>query len=113
MQGSADPWSLVPPSGDGLHERVFGPFRRDAVRAAFYRALHEYGIRALGEIALRGAGVGTLLIAYIVLELSIDPRLATEVLLKVVVREAGPLIATILLITRSGNPLAWSLDRNH
>ena len=58
---------------------------------------------------LRGAFIGTLIIAYVIEVLNADAALAVKLLLLVVLREVGPLIAAVLVIQRSGTAVATEL----
>jgi phospholipid/cholesterol/gamma-HCH transport system permease protein len=58
---------------------------------------------------LRGAFIGTLIIAYVIEVLNADASLAVRLLLLVVLREVGPLIAAVLVIQRSGTAVATDL----
>ena len=58
---------------------------------------------------LRGAFIGTLIIAYVIEVLNADAGLAVKMLLWVVLREVGPLIAAVLVIQRSGTAVATEL----
>lgn len=57
----------------------------------------------MGTVLLRGAAVGTVIIAYLIKVLNADVAMTTKILLLFVFREAGPLLAAILVIFRSGS----------
>jgi phospholipid/cholesterol/gamma-HCH transport system permease protein len=67
------------------------------------------GTTATGGIVLRGAFLGTLIIVYVIEVLGADAELAVKMLLWVVLREVGPMIAAILVIQRSGTAIATEL----
>ena len=73
------------------------------------RQLYFSGATATGGIVMRGAFIGTLIIAYVIEVLNADVALAVKILLWVVLREIGPLIAAVLVIQRSGTAVATEL----
>jgi phospholipid/cholesterol/gamma-HCH transport system permease protein len=79
---------------------------RPAVRDMFARQIRVCGEATLGVLVMRAAGMGTLIIAYIVHILSADAAYAVHILIWAVLREIGPLFAAIMLIMRSGTTLA-------
>lgn len=80
--------------------------RKGPVYKSFLRILHEYGIKTLPEIVMRGAGISMLIVAYVTQVLSADVKLAADVLVSVVFREVAPLLTAILVIVRSGTAFA-------
>ena len=73
------------------------------------RQIYFTGASATATIVIRGALVGTLIIAYVIEVLNADVSLAVKILLWVVLREIGPLIAAVLVIQRSGTAVATEL----
>lgn len=73
------------------------------VREAFLRQVYFTGIQASPSILLRGAGVGTLIILYMIRVLNADVAVTTKILVLFVFREVGPLFAALLVIFRSGS----------
>src|SRR5688500_11392095 len=89
--------------------RRVGVLRVPPVMEEFMRQVYFTGASATGGIVLRGAFIGTLIIAYIIEVLNADAGLAVKMLLWVVLREVGPLIAAVLVIQRSGTAVATEL----
>ena len=83
-----------------------GMLRVPPVMEEFMRQVYFTGASATGGIVLRGAFIGTLIIAYVIEVLNADAALAVKMLLWVVLREVGPLIAAVLVIQRSGTAVA-------
>ena len=83
--------------------------RLPPVMEEFMRQVYFTGASATGGIVLRGAFIGTLIIAYVIEVLNADAALAVKMLLWVVLREVGPLIAAVLVIQRSGTAVATEL----
>jgi phospholipid/cholesterol/gamma-HCH transport system permease protein len=73
------------------------------------RQIYFTGASATTTIVIRGAFIGTLIIAYVIEVLNADAALAVKMLLWVVLREIGPLIAAVLVIQRSGTAVATEL----
>jgi phospholipid/cholesterol/gamma-HCH transport system permease protein len=73
------------------------------------RQIYFTGASATTTIVVRGAIIGTLIIAYVIEVLNADASLAVKMLLWVVLREVGPLIAAVLVIQRSGTAVATEL----
>jgi phospholipid/cholesterol/gamma-HCH transport system permease protein len=73
------------------------------------RQIYFTGASATTTIVVRGAIIGTLIIAYVIEVLNADAALAVKMLLWVVLREVGPLIAAVLVIQRSGTAVATEL----
>ena len=86
-----------------------GTLRVPPVMEEFMRQVYFTGASATGGIVLRGAFIGTLIIAYVIDVLNADAALAVKMLLWVVLREVGPLIAAVLVIQRSGTAVATEL----
>ena len=89
--------------------RRLGVLRLPPVMEELLRQIYFSGATATGGIVLRGAFIGTLIIAYVIEVLNADAALAVKMLLWVVLREVGPLIAVVLLIQRSGTAIATEL----
>src|SRR5579859_3163259 len=73
------------------------------------RQIYFSGASATATVVVRGAFIGTLIIAYVIEVLEADAALAVKMLLWVVLREIGPLIAAVLVIQRSGTAVATEL----
>jgi phospholipid/cholesterol/gamma-HCH transport system permease protein len=82
----------------------FPPVMEELVRQIYFT-----GASATATIVVRGAVIGTLIIAYVIEVLNADAELAVKMLLWVVLREIGPLIAAVLVIQRSGTAVATEL----
>ena len=89
--------------------RRVGVLRLPPVAEELLRQIYFTGASATGGIVLRGAFIGTLIIAYVIEVLNADASLAVRLLLLVVLREVGPLIAAVLVIQRSGTAVATDL----
>jgi phospholipid/cholesterol/gamma-HCH transport system permease protein len=83
--------------------------RLPPVKDVLARQVYFTGASAVAGIVLRGAFIGTLIIVYVIDMLAADAELAVKILLWVVLREVGPLIAAILVIQRSGTAVATEL----
>jgi phospholipid/cholesterol/gamma-HCH transport system permease protein len=79
------------------------------VAEALARQIYFTGASATAGIVVRAALVGTLIIAYVIEVLDADAALAVRILLWVVLREIGPLIAAVLVIQRSGTAVSTEL----
>src|ERR671911_1579276 len=89
--------------------RRLGVLRLPPVTEELLRQIYFTGAAATGGIVLRGAFLGTLIIVYVIEVLGADAELAVKLLLWVVLREVGPLIAAVLVIQRSGTAVATEL----
>jgi phospholipid/cholesterol/gamma-HCH transport system permease protein len=89
--------------------RRIGVLRLPPVAEELMRQIYFTGAAATGGIVLRGAFIGTLIIAYVIEVLNADASLAVRLLLLVVLREVGPLIAAVLVIQSSGTAVATDL----
>lgn len=89
--------------------RRIGMLRLPPVMEELVRQIYFTGASATGGIVLRGAFIGTLIIAYVIEVLDADAALAVKLLLLVVLREVGPLIAVVLVVQRSGTAVATEL----
>ena len=67
------------------------------------------GASATAGFVTRGAFIGTLIIVYVIEVLEADAALAVKILLWVVLREMGPLLAALLVLQRSGTAVATEL----
>ena len=83
------------------------------VTEALIRQIYFTGASATAGMVLRGALLGTLIIAYVIDVLEANSALAVKILLWVVLREIGPLIAAVLVIQRSGTAIATELALMH
>ena len=79
------------------------------VSEALTRQIYFTGASATAGMVLRGAFIGTLIIAYVIDVLDANSALAVKILIWVVLREVGPLIAAVLVIQRSGTAVATEL----
>jgi phospholipid/cholesterol/gamma-HCH transport system permease protein len=79
------------------------------VAESLMRQVYFTGASATAGMVLRGAFIGTLIIAYVIDVLDADSTLAVKILIWVVLREIGPLIAAVLVIQRSGTAVATEL----
>lgn len=73
------------------------------------RQIYLTGASAAVGIVTRGAFFGTLIIVYVIEILEADAALAVKILLWVVLREMGPLLAALLVLQRSGTAVATEL----
>jgi len=73
------------------------------------RQIYFAGASAMAGIVTRGALIGTLIIVYVIDVLEADAALAVKILLWVVLREMGPLLAALLVLQRSGTAIATEL----
>jgi phospholipid/cholesterol/gamma-HCH transport system permease protein len=73
------------------------------------RQIYFAGASAMPGIVTRGAFIGTLIIVYVIEVLEADAALAVKILLWVVLRELGPLLAALLVLQRSGTAIATEL----
>jgi phospholipid/cholesterol/gamma-HCH transport system permease protein len=89
--------------------RRLGVLRLPPVAEELVRQIYFSGASATAGIVVRGAFIGTLIIAYVIEVLNADAALAVKLLLWVVLREVGPLIAAVLVIQRSGTAVATEL----
>jgi phospholipid/cholesterol/gamma-HCH transport system permease protein len=89
--------------------RRIGMLRVPPVMEELMRQIYFTGTTATAGVVLRGAFIGTLIIAYVIEVLSADAALAVKMLCWVVLREVGPLIAAVLVIQRSGTAVATEL----
>ena len=79
------------------------------VRLVFMRQVYYTGVEALGIMSLIALLSGTLVITQTVALMGADNELMLRVLVWVVVRELGPLIAAILIVARSTPAIATEL----
>lgn len=79
---------------------------RAPVRDVLVRQVQRVGVATLSTMAVRAAGIGTLIIAYTTYVLAADPAFAVRILVWAVLREIGPLFAVFMLIVRSGTAIA-------
>ena len=86
---------------------------RPAVRDMFSRQIQMTGEATLNALVIRAAGLGTLIIAFMIHILSADAAYAVRILIWAVLREIGPLFAAMLLIMRSVTMLASEFAEMH
>lgn len=79
---------------------------REPYRRRFVHALLETARLGLGDIGVRSAGLGTLIIVYVMSMLAADAAAAVRLLVTIVVREVGPLLAALILLIRVGSVTA-------
>jgi phospholipid/cholesterol/gamma-HCH transport system permease protein len=89
--------------------RRLGVLALPPVSEALTRQIYFTGASATTGMVLRGAFIGTLIIAYVIDVLDANAALAVKILIWVVLREIGPLIAAVLVIQRSGTAVATEL----
>ncbi len=87
--------------------------RLPPVAESLTRQMYFTGASATAGVVLRGAFIGTLIIAYVIEVLDANAALAVKILLWVVLREMGPLLAAVLVIQRSGTAIATELALMH
>ena len=73
------------------------------------RQIYFSGASATAGFVTRGAFIGTLIIISVIEVLEADAALAVKILLWVVLREMGPLLAAFLVLQRSGTAIATEL----
>ena len=73
------------------------------------REIYFTGVSAMAGIVTRAAFIGTLIIVYVIEVLEADAALAVKILLWVVLREMGPLLAAFLVLQRSGTAIVTEL----
>lgn len=81
----------------------FGVLALPPVWEVFLRQVYFTGIQAMGTVLLRGTVIGIFIIAYLIRVLNADVEITTKILILFVFREAGPLLAAMLVIFRSGS----------
>ena len=82
---------------------------RPPVAESLTRQIYFTGASAPAGMVLRGAFIGTFIIAYVIDVLEANAALAVKILIWVVLREVGPLIAAVLVIQRSGVAITTEL----
>lgn len=82
--------------------RRMGLLAHRPYRRRFLEVFVDTARMALGDIGLRSAGLGTLIIAGITSLVAADPGTAVRVLVVVVMREVGPLVAALIVLIRVG-----------
>ena len=93
--------------------RRLSVLRLPPVKESLSRQIYFTGVTATGGIALRGATIGTVIIMYVIEVLNADAALAVKILLWVVLREIGPLLAAVLVIQRTGTAIATEMGLMH
>ena len=89
--------------------RRLSVFKLPPVAEQLMRQIYFTGASATAGIVTRGAFFGTLIIVYVIEVLEADAALAVKILLWVVLREMGPLLAAFLVLQRSGTAIATEL----
>jgi phospholipid/cholesterol/gamma-HCH transport system permease protein len=89
--------------------RRFRVLRLAPVRLVFLRQIYFTGVQALGIIAPIALLSGVLVITQAIALMGADSEMVLRVLVWVVVRELGPLIAAILIVARSTPAIATEL----
>lgn len=64
------------------------------------------GVESLGSVALRAALVGALIIGYVVNVIAADAESAVHLLQSVVMREVGPMLAAVIVMSKAGIEIA-------
>lgn len=112
----SDPSSIPAPNPLEARLRIalhalthLGMLRRKPIADELTRQVFYTGASAAGGLVLRGAFIGTVIIAYVIDVLGADAVLAVKLLLWVVLREVGPLLAAVLVIQRSSTAIATEL----
>jgi phospholipid/cholesterol/gamma-HCH transport system permease protein len=93
--------------------RRLAVLRLPPVAEQLMRQIYFTGVSATAGIVTRGAFIGTLIIVYVIEVLEADAALAVKILLWVVLREMGPLLAALLVLQRSGTAIATELALMH
>ena len=73
------------------------------------REIYFTGVGAMAGLVTRAAFIGTLIIVYVIEVLEADAALAVKILLWVVLREMGPLLAAFLVLQRSGTAIVTEI----
>lgn len=75
----------------------------------FLRLFLEMGRQGIGALGFRAVAIGTVIIAYMIQLLSVNAEFAMKVLVLVVMREVGPLLAAIIVLIRIGTSISARL----
>ena len=86
-----------------------GALRVAPVRAVLFRQVYFTGIEAMGKLAVIGALIGIVIITQVKNLVGLNAVLTGKILLWTVVRELGPLLASIIIIARSSTATASEL----
>ncbi|GAB6197484.1 ABC transporter permease [Lysobacter xanthus] len=89
--------------------RNAGLLRRLPYRRRFLQVFLDTARMGFGDIGVRSAGLGTLIIAGVTSLVTSDPETAVRLLVQVVMREVGPMIAALIVLVRVGMVLAARL----
>jgi phospholipid/cholesterol/gamma-HCH transport system permease protein len=84
--------------------------RKAAYRYRFLSLFLDTGRKGMGDGGLRAVAIGTLLIAFMVRNLSANAEIAIQVLVLFVVREIGPLLAALVVLVRIGTALSADIS---
>jgi phospholipid/cholesterol/gamma-HCH transport system permease protein len=79
---------------------------RPPILESFLRQVYFTGVTAATGIVLRATGLGVLIIAVMIDMLQADIDLAVKILLLLVFRELGPLLAAAVVIARTGTAVS-------
>lgn len=79
------------------------------VRSVFFKQVYFTGIEALSKVAAIGMLIGIVIITQVVNIVGSNAVLTGKILAWTVVRELGPLLASIIIIARSGTAIASEL----
>lgn len=79
------------------------------VRNVLHRQIFFTGIEAMGRVAVIGTLIGIVIITQVASIVGVNALLTGKILLWIVVRELGPLLSAIIVITRSGTAIASEL----
>jgi phospholipid/cholesterol/gamma-HCH transport system permease protein len=79
------------------------------VRRAFYKQLYFSGIQSLGSVGAIGILSGLILVIQVHNLVGHNESLTLHVLIWIIVRELGPLLAAIVIISRSSSAIASEL----
>lgn len=84
--------------------------RKFPVRFVFYKQIYFTGMEALNSVALIGILIGLVFITQIHNTLGFGSEATTvKILIWIIVRELGPLLAAMVILTRSGSAIATEL----
>jgi phospholipid/cholesterol/gamma-HCH transport system permease protein len=76
---------------------------------SFLRQVYFTGVTAATGVVLRACGLGVIIIAVMIDMLDADVDLAVKILLLLVFREIGPLVAAVVVILRTGTAVSAEL----
>lgn len=76
--------------------------RQPPYSTCFSRLFQEAGKMGISQVGMRAIGIGTIIIAYMIKILSVNSAFAMKILVIVVMREVGPLLAAMIVLIRIG-----------